>query len=166
MGLENIQLSTSTLVDLYKDVLVELDKNQLPSVNEKTISIPILGENKRKIVLVVSYSKEAFLPSNALQFLCGILNACNLTMDDIAILNIASLPLTTYDNWNAHLKSNVIILFGLSPESIGVPLHFPFFQIQTFNKIQFLSSPSLEELETDKLLKSKLWICLKNLFSI
>ena len=166
MGLENIQLSTITLVDLYKDVLIELDKHESLSAGEKKISIPFLGGNRRKIALVVDYREEAFLPAGLLQFLGGILGACNLTLDDVAIVNKASLSTSAYDNWNAHLKSNVIMLFGMNPESIGVPLHFPFFQIQSFNNIRFLSSPSLEELENDKLLKSKLWLCLKNLFSI
>lgn len=166
MGLENIQLSTTTLVDLYKDVLIELDKNATPSAEEKTISIPFLGGNRRKIALVVDYRDERFLPAGPLKFLQGILNACNLNLEDVAIVNKSTLSTSAYDNWNAHLQSNVILLFGMNPESIGVPLHFPFFQIQSFNNIRFLSSPSLEELENDKLLKSKLWLCLKNLFSL
>jgi len=45
-------------------------------------------------------------------------------------------------------------------------MNFPHFQQQKFTGITFLFSPSLNELENDKLLKSKLWICLKQIFNI
>jgi len=47
-----------------------------------------------------------------------------------------------------------------------MPLSFPEFQVQAFNNCIFLHTPVLEVLETDKVLKSKLWVCLKRMFGV
>ncbi len=59
-----------------------------------------------------------------------------------------------------------MILFGVPPLSIDLPINFPPFQLQAFNKRTYLYSPALAELEQDKALKGKLWGCLKTLFEI
>lgn len=166
MGLENIQLSKRTLVDLYGHVLVELDKKNESGSPSQEHPFPYLGNNRKKISIVLNYPGPSFPGSPEDQFLQGIMGACKLSMEDISILNTIQLENSDYHNWNAHLKSKIVLLFGLTPEDIGVPLHFPHFQIQSYDKIRFLSSPSLPALENDKLLKSKLWICLKSLFSL
>jgi len=57
-----------------------------------------------------------------------------------------------------------IILFGVDPVVMGLPIHFPVFQIQSYQQVQYLHAPSLSELETDKQLKIQLWQKLKQLF--
>ena len=63
-------------------------------------------------------------------------------------------------------KSKIVLLFAVEPASFGLPMSFPHFQIQPFAGNSFLFSPSLKELENDKMLKSKLWVCLKRLFNL
>jgi len=166
MGLDNIQLSSKTIVELYKEALVELNERQTERTVETPTTLPMLGKNGRKISWVVNESGNAILPAAPLRFLQDVMQACRLTMDDVSILNVSHLPSATYTNWNAHLQSDTIILLGPTPAEVGVPLNFPQFQIQSHNKIRFLAAPALEELENDKLLKSKLWVCLKTLFNL
>jgi hypothetical protein len=49
-------------------------------------------------------------------------------------------------------------------------MDFPVFKIQAYDQCTYLPAPSLEELvrpgDEGKLLKSKLWVCLKTLFAI
>jgi hypothetical protein len=59
-----------------------------------------------------------------------------------------------------------MILLGLTPEEFEMPLNFPEFQVQPFNNCTFLHAPMLEVLEADKVLKSKLWVCLKKMFGM
>jgi hypothetical protein len=47
-----------------------------------------------------------------------------------------------------------------------LPLNFPHYQIQPFANCSFLYTPSLSEVETDKVQKSKLWVALRRLFNI
>ena len=45
MGLDNIQLSSKTIVELYKDTLVELEKHQTEPTAEKSAPLPVMGKN-------------------------------------------------------------------------------------------------------------------------
>jgi hypothetical protein len=47
-----------------------------------------------------------------------------------------------------------------------LPLQFPAYQIQKFNNQVYLAAPALHLLAQDKAEKTKLWNCLKQVFSI
>ena len=116
-------------------------------------------------MVIVQQSSVPFLPDEELSFLTNILSACNLSLADIAILNSNGLPVERLEN-AIEADAKTVILFGIDPLSIGLPINFPFFQLQQFNKRMYLYSPPLSEIEKDKPLKMKLWNALKNLFGI
>jgi hypothetical protein len=184
MALNDIQLNSTVLAEIYKDTLVEIDghsqtiqapsstlQTQLPAENNSTtnsssINWKHLGEFKKRILLVVSYPGVAHLPDEPLNFLTSILNACKLSLADVAILNIGNLVSVQYSNLKEKYNSTVIMLFGSSPSDLEMPVNFPEFQIQPFNNCTFLYTPVLEKLESDKILKSKLWVCLRRIFDL
>ncbi len=49
---------------------------------------------------------------------------------------------------------------------IKLPLSFPDYQIQKYNNQLYLTTPPLSKLQNDKAEKTKLWNCLKQIFSI
>ena len=168
MSLDNIQLPASVIQDLYKKSLVlsnvkEDKKSQMLST---AVSFNILGNNQQKILILVSDSETLYLPDEQLNFLMGILTACKLTMQDVAILNIEKNKDISYTNLTATLKSEKIILFGVETSRISLPLQFPIYQMQAYNNQVYLSVPLLTVLQNDKAEKTKLWLCLKQLFSI
>ncbi|HTC00587.1 MAG TPA: hypothetical protein VK705_07880 [Ferruginibacter sp.] len=168
MSLDNIQLPASVIQDLYKKSLVlsnvkEDKKSQMLST---AVSFNILGNNQQKILILVSDSETLYLPDEQLNFLMGILTACKLTMQDVAILNIEKNKDISYTNLTATLKSEKIILFGVETSRISLPLQFPTYQMQAYNNQVYLSAPLLTVLQNDKAEKTKLWLCLKQLFSI
>jgi hypothetical protein len=59
---------------------------------------------------------------------------------------------------------NKIILFGLGPSDIELPMNFPPFQIQAFENKKYLCAPTLEEIEENKSTKLTLWQGLQKLF--
>jgi hypothetical protein len=63
-------------------------------------------------------------------------------------------------------KAGSVLLFGIDPAGIGLPINFPQFQLQHFNKRSYLHAPTLAELEKDKEAKKQLWGSLKKLFAI
>jgi hypothetical protein len=182
MSLNNIQLSSSHLTELYRNSLVQTTEgseprekafNQSPTqiAKPKRVNSPInewkyLGENKKDILLVVRYSNAPHLPDEQLNFLISILGACKLSVADVAILNIANTPADTYDGVWQQFKSRIMVLFGMSPTEFAMPVNFPEFQVQALNNCTFLHTPLLEELERDKVLKSKLWVCLRRIFNL
>ena len=197
MGLNNIQLNTLLLTDMYRNSLVDI--KEIPEDREKIFADSLLGntgvkkkdplirnqvlpdspdnlrdregwnylgEYKKNILLIVRYMATTHLPDGQLNFLTSVLGACKLNLGDIAIFNITNAPSALYKDIQNKFKSTVIILFGLTPEELEMPVDFPEFQVQAFNNCTFLHTPTLEKLEADKILKSKLWVCLRKMFGV
>jgi len=136
---------------------------------ETSASYKTLGNHRRKITILVNAPGSPFLPDNQLSFLTKILEACRLNMGDVAIVNHASAPVNI-TALRAQLQPSVILLFGLEPTTVRLPINFPVFKLQPYDQCTYLSAPALDLLvqtsEESKLLKSKLWLCLKSLFEV
>ena len=163
MSLNQIKLNSHLLTDLYHDVLIQ--SHSTTSVPESG-PLKYFGKNNKHIALLIDNASLPYLPDNELTFLTNILSACKLSLADVAILNIHSIPLNRMEESLHTIESNIVILFGMDPLAIDLPINFPQFQIQRFNGKTYLFSPTLQELEADKALKLKLWNCLKTLFGI
>lgn len=174
MNLNRIQLPASVVADLYKRSLVDIDTDHPSSFTSFSLEEPsvtgarwkYLGENKKNILIVVDHSNSFYLPDDELSFLTNMLTACKLNLADVAIVNRSNNNNADYKELMAQFASKVVFLFDIDPASFGMPVIFPHFQLQPFNNATFLFTPSLREVENDKLLKSKLWVSLKRLFNI
>lgn len=181
MSLNSIALPASLVAELYGQTLTLANPaapGEIPAQNhavEKSGEMHVLvhkeelralGNNAKKVLIVVNNPDNPFLPDNELQFLTGILSACQLSLDDVALVNWNNNPGTTGKELTALFNSRVVLLFDTAPAALELPVHFPFYQIQPFAGTTYLSAPSLGKLENDKLEKSKLWVCLKRLFNL
>ena len=186
MSLNNIQLNPALLADMYKTSLVDANDSSVEgkrsqtgpihtkttaqpdedTTNAKAVNWKYLGDYRKSILIIVRYNDVPYLPDQQLSFLSSILSACKLNLADVAILNVANTPQASYKTIQEKFKSSFTVLFGLTPEEFEMPLSFPDFQVQAFNNCTFLHTPVLEMLEGDKLLKSKLWVCLRKMFGV
>ena len=166
MGLDNIQLPPIVLQELYKHSLIDLKSDAGPIEKAGDKQFYTLGNNRRNILVLVESKVTLYLPDDELNFLMGILAACNLSMEDVAILNILKNNSATYKNITHELKSEKIFLFGVNPSQIELPLDFPNYQIQQYNNQVYLTAPALSQFQDNKVEKMKLWNCLKQIFSI
>ncbi len=166
MSLDNIQLPAIVLQDLFKNGLIGGSMGNAHLGNFATQTISFLGDNQKKIVIIVNDAAAIYLPDDELNFLLGILSACKLSMADIALLNCSKNPSVTYTVINQQLAAEKIFLFGVEPSALELPLQFPHYQIQKYNNQVYVSSPSLKTLVNDKAEKTKLWTCLKQVFLI
>jgi DNA polymerase III psi subunit len=151
---------------LHNEVLTALFKNSflvdLSSTNEdkqeqtdKSIQLD---------VLVFHHQAQKELPPSQFSLLEAILNACKLNSTQVKIYSKDDVKQTPLNTILEKYQPEKIILFGVDPAAIGLPIHFPVFQIQQYQQVQYLHSPSLTELENDKQLKIQLWQKLKQLF--
>jgi len=159
MSLDNIQLTPFILQELFKKNLVGNSNVQAQVTSSVNKPISFLGKNKKQIAIIVNNDDALYLPDEQLSFLLGILAACKLTMEDVAIINIKKNEALTYKTLTKELNTEKIFLFGVDASEIELPL-------QQYNKQLYLSSPLLSILQDDKAEKSKLWLCLKQVFSI
>ena len=165
MSLDNIQLPAFVIQDLFQKSLVDLSGNE-PKKNFKKNDIDFFGGNKQNILLLVNNPDATFITDQQLTFLSGILTACKLTLEDIALVNISALPSLSYKSLADSLNPKIILLFGISPETIQLPFLIPEFQRQFYNNQVYLSVPPLNQLESNKDIKRKLWIVLQQVFSL
>ena len=177
MDINNIRLPASAIANLYQHSLIDTNNEadapaskQEHGLLQKT-DVPkdewkYLGENKKNILIVVDHSDVVHLPDEELSFLTNLLAACKLSLADVAIVNRNNYKDVNYKDVMSNFKSRIVFLFGTEPVTFGLPLSFPYFQIQPFASATFLFSPSLEETKKDELLKSKLWVCLRRIFAI
>ena len=157
MSLNTIKLNTGLLVSLYEKVLVEKEvQNSAPKY---------LGENRKKITVLVNYPNRPFLPDEALQFLTNILAACKLSLSDIALVNWAQQPLS-HSHYKNDLGATRIIAFDLDALQLSLPMNFPKYQVQEYDKCIYLCAPELESVQNDKGEKQQLWAALQKMFSL
>jgi DNA polymerase III psi subunit len=168
MNFEQFHLPGFLLRDLYKESLVELNEiQQTPDKKtELNDNVPdhVLGNNQKKVLILVNYTDAQVISDPELTFLLTILKACKLTLNDVVIVNFAKMEEITYQKLVKDFMPKTILLFGVEQASLNMPILFPEFQVQSFKDIRFLSSPPLQQLQQDDLIKRKLWTGLKQLF--
>jgi hypothetical protein len=162
MSLNNLILEPRVLADLYPSSIVTGKTSSSADIQP----IKLLGKHQKNILVLVSNESLPFLSDGELSFLTSVLSACKLSLADIALCNIYSLSPVEKSGLAGELDSQQVLLFGLGPMDIDLPINFPQFQLQPFNGKTYLSAPPLSVLETDKSQKLKLWNSLKNLFSL
>ena len=169
MDINNIDLSAFTVADLYRSSLVIPTEKNVP---ETTVSAPgsfqpkWLGKNAKNVLILVKHSDAIHMPDADLELLTSILTACKLSLEDVAILNLHPHPDLEYNQALALFHPSSMLLFGIEPSSIGLPLSFPHFQVQAFQQTSYLYSPALSYIGTDRSLKTSLWQSLKILFKL
>jgi hypothetical protein len=163
MSLNNIQLSSQQLTEFYSTVLVETEHKK---ITPPKATLKYLGKNNKNILILVNEESLPFLTDDHLSFLTNILSACKLSLADIALVNVHSLPASGIPDVMDELKSQKIISFGIEPLNMGLPVQFPFFQVQRLDNRTYIYSPELAVIEKDKSQKQNLWTSLKTLFGI
>ena len=173
MSFDNLKLPDSVLASLYTAPVYSIEGSAVGSrksdKNNAAKNLPVLGNNDKFTTLVVNYPNEAFLPDRHLNFIAKMLQACKMTLADVAIINNKN------NNWDYEQVTSLLtpaqlILFGMEPGAIGLPLTFPELTVQVYNGCKLLHAPTLDMLnqESDEVtpLKKQLWTCLKQMFPI
>ena len=180
MNTKKITLPDFIIADIYKNHLVEIantaetpNKIKASTIVDDALNITdvpkFLGENKKKVSILVSDSKAKFINDNELAFLTKILSACNLDMADIAIVNTNNTQIS-FEQLQQALTPTYLLLIDVKPTSIQLPFTMPDFQVQQFSSCTIICIPSLstmlKENAESKLLKGKLWTSLKKVFNL
>lgn len=171
MQLNQIRLSTDLLQALYASTLVLPEKqdpvNGKPAEKE-LVPVSFLGRNQRNFTVLVYYPEELYLPDDSLQFLGSVLKACQLTIADVAIVNLAKTPATMAEI-RQQLSPAIIIAFGSKALAEG----FPAGNLLTAGDagdLRYMQGPELEVLsqpgDAVKPLKKLLWESLKHMLEM
>ena len=162
MSFNNLTLNPLLIRELYKKTLVAFAPVGDPvAITENPVHF--LGNNEKRICILVNEPHATFIKDEDLQFLINILSACKLSLADVAVVNNHLHPVS-YSQITAQFQPEVLLLFGIPHESIGLPLHFPDFQLQQYDNKQMLAAPPLTMIALNPDIKKLLWTNLQKLF--
>jgi hypothetical protein len=173
MAFEEVVLPNFVIADLYKNTLIEsIDDFTVVANVDKDIQsekIRFLGDNSKRITIVVNDENAVFIEEDKLQLLTNLLAACKLNNADVAIVNIHNTNYT-YKQVKEELLPVNLLLFGVNSKKFEIPLVFEEYKLKNFDSCQILIAPDLDKLlgstNEVKMEKSKLWLCLKQMFSV
>lgn len=129
---------------------------------EKSILSDASGQFAKRIAIVTRCEPEH--PENH-SFLTKVLAAAQLHLAQDALFMEATpdTPFSFLPLIKAK-QAEYILVFGLSPNQLGLGISIPAYQPQVFYGATFLFADKLSELEPDKIRKTKLWQALQHLF--
>lgn len=172
MSLNEINLSPFLVAQLYSKSLIDdrasapQKKNNIKKEGTTENTWKSLGNNKKKVLVVVNYSDAGHLPDQQLEFLLNLLKACQLSLIDIVLINLNNYKDVEYTLILNHFNPRICLLFGVTTAAFGFPFEIPQYQVQQFTDYTVIHSPELGELQNDKKAKSQLWISLKAIFNL
>lgn len=173
MSFIDILLPATVISELFKGHLVEIPgKEKQKAALTTPIQSPALqylGKNLNQTVVYVNYPDEMFLPEGQLEFLGKMLKACNLNIEEIALVNIAQQK-GNHNYFLTTLQPKLVFIFGAQDLVFPGRNDIDFFVPLNFDGITVISSPSLDILSKQdpesKKLKGLFWASLKQLFNL
>lgn len=155
MELNNIKLDQRLLADLYQGILVSDQQG-----------LNWLGGRGQPILVIVNQPAFPYLSNEDLPFLTRLLNACKLTLEDVAVFNLSRHPTASPNEVLDFFSPRMALCFGVSPSGWGMPVDFPRYQLQAWRGCTFMHAPDLAELSNDTEQRKLCWAALKRLFNI
>lgn len=164
----NYQLPGIVLAELYKKSLVFIDED----ISQKDISKPeeqYLGDYQKKIIVLVNEPDDIYLSDANRNFLSGILNACKLNLEQVALINFNNNHVS-FQQLKKEMKPEFLLSFGVSALQIELPFSMPYYQVQQYDNCSITTAPSLSNLNNETATaiteKKKLWKSLQKMFNI
>jgi hypothetical protein len=186
MKVEKTILPPAVLVSLYKDSLVLAEKeiktvqiaeNKLPGKEQATIPeasemaspIKYLGDHHKKILVVVNDPESVYLNETDFILLTSILNACRLTIADIALINVGNQKASLHEMLTK-LPSLLVIAFDIDAKALKIKLPSTLYKTTALGETNLLFSAALSTMQGSsvdaKKEKGKLWTVLKQIFQL
>lgn len=163
MSLKALEMDSFLLAGLYSQPLV-LPPDSRQEGKTDTQAVPFLGKNARRILLVVQNPEQAFVGEQVFSMLSRLLNACGLTMEDVALVNVARWEGLQAGALFKSFNPHKVIVFGtLLPGLSGArPKNQPWSE----GGAELLYTDTLEAMDADKALKMPFWTALKSFFNL
>jgi hypothetical protein len=184
-------LPASVLVSLYKDTLVLPDGEkkiapppeasdikdkiidaspvELPKVKKSKGPLKHLGDHNKKILVIVNDPNSVYLNEADFILLTSILNACKLTIADVALVNIGNQETSLHQILEI-LPSSIIMCFAIDSAELKIKLPNTLYKVNELGESVLFFSKALSTMQGTgieaKQEKGTLWILLKKLFAL
>ncbi len=129
-------------------------------------SLVYIGENKKKILLLVEEHTKQCLSEANKEFLIKILGAVGLTFKDVALVNCTHYPDLSFDFYRDHFLPRRIIAFVNGAAVLGGLVSLDMYKIIREQDLEMVILDDLASIQADKSKKIQVWNTLKQLFEI
>lgn len=150
---------------------ISKDHAAVVELSETGVAKPLisyLGGFKQQVSIVIAEPNYEHILPEDLKFLEKMMAACKLTVDDMAIINVATNQPAAQQLWQL-MPAKVVLMFDVPTSAIGIPFYQPDFKVQHWDNARFLNAPPLAAFRGNdtpelKALKRQLWEALQKIF--
>lgn len=157
--LDNITLSQDLCSHLYENGVTNLDFSTI----KKKQPLPFEGKNLQRILIAIDVPKQ--LKNEDRILLENLMKACQITMDDIALINMAEQE-CAISEIISHLEIQKAIFFGIPSLNIDLPIGNSEDSVIIYDNKTFIKTSPLSSLQNNVGKKKALWSALKNMFGV
>jgi hypothetical protein len=163
MDLNHIILSAEEIAIFFPNQLTILDEDMQTNAPATKEPVVIKGKNRKQFLWLVNEAMHPFLNEADFEFLTQVLEACKMSWDDIALVNMQQRT-HTFEEICKQVTPQIILAAAIPTK--WLPQANELYLIQNFSGYRFFATDSIEAIRQDKVLKSKLWTALKELTGI
>ncbi|WP_291726924.1 hypothetical protein [Bernardetia sp.] len=152
-------METNTLKQEIEKVKSE---NTTTTQEKQNNDFSYFGKNRKNFLILINETEHDKLNEVDNKLLTGILAAGQLSLGDVAIVNMAKTEANFLDIYKK-LKPTSVVSFGVDTKEMGVPHDFELYKPTKIKAITWIISHNFVALHTDKTKKLGLWTALKAL---
>jgi hypothetical protein len=161
MSLNDIILNQQQMEDLFKQHLYQIEAQ---SNDAEESSLRVKGEMHAGILWLIYQEDTAFLNEADTTLLHKILQACQLTPDQIGLVNYYN-QTQSIDEISEKLNAKSVIITGVPIQKNSFS-DLPLYEVAEKNSRKIMCTDSFGTIGTDKNLKVRLWNGLRQIFNI
>ena len=124
------------------------------------------GENNKYVLVAYKNPDSSAISQAQRDFLLKILGAVNLTINDVALLNLANYPGAAVGDMKNYLGTSKLLAFADGDTGLDVPAFDTPYTPADFLGMKVIKSNSFNTIMPDPDQKRKLWSGLKQLFNV
>lgn len=154
------QLESKTLKQEINKI--KSDNSEKQSEKKLDTDFSFFGKNRKNFLILIKETEQDKLKEADNKLLTGILAAGQLSLNDVAIVNMAKTKANFLDMYKK-LKPTSVVSFGVDTKKLGVPHEFELYKPTKIKAITWIISHNFVALHSDKTKKLGLWTALKEL---
>ncbi len=157
---QNQEAETKTLKQEINKI--KSDNSEKQSESKSDTDFSYFGKNRKNFLILIKETEQENLKDADNKLLTGILAAGQLSLNDVAIVNMAKTNASFLDMYKK-LKPTSVVSFGVDTKNLGVPHEFELYKPTKIKAITWIISHNFVALHSDKTKKLGLWTALKEL---
>lgn len=119
------------------------------------ITLPAEYNEVRPVLVIANYHETDSAEAAQLK---KMLEACKLAPAQYHMILMQPGERTAWHQLHSRLQPRIVFLIGISPEALGIAVHFRLNEPNNFNGCTWLPTLAISELEKNPEIKKQLWV--------